>query len=106
MSRDICPAQRDCSDSYYDNICGKCSLIEKIIEKLPFHSAADKAHGNIEESKYSSELNNAYLRAYGYDITTIPTIQKANLNGSLIRKDMAKMISNFAINVMGKDVST
>jgi hypothetical protein len=36
----------------------------------------------------------------------MPTIQQANLNGTLIRKDMAKMISNFAINVLGKDVST
>jgi hypothetical protein len=34
------------------------------------------------------------------------TIQQANLKGTLIRKDMAKMISNFAINVLGKDVST
>jgi hypothetical protein len=36
----------------------------------------------------------------------MPTIQKANVEGKLLRKDMAKMISNFALNVLGKSVST
>jgi hypothetical protein len=36
----------------------------------------------------------------------MPTIQKANMEGKLLRKDMAKMISNFAINIMKKDVAT
>jgi hypothetical protein len=34
------------------------------------------------------------------------TIQKANMEGKLIRKDMAKMISNFAINVLKRTPST
>ena len=105
-AKDQCPAQRDCSDSYYDNLCGKCSLIEKIAEKITFNKAADKSVASIANSSFSTELNNAYLRAYGYDITTMPTIQQANINGTLLRKDMAKMISNFAINVLHKDVST
>jgi hypothetical protein len=37
LIKDQCPATRDCSDSYYDAICGKCSLIEKIINIIPFH---------------------------------------------------------------------
>ena len=105
--KDICPAQRDCSDSYYDRICGKCSLIEKVMDVLPFvHQSASKPIGSITDSPFSTELNNAYLWAYGYDVTTMPTIQLANMTGNLIRKDMAKMISNFALNVLGKKVST
>ncbi|MCX6824352.1 MAG: DUF5011 domain-containing protein, partial [candidate division SR1 bacterium] len=106
LIKDQCPVQRDCSDSYYDTLCGKCSLIEKIVHVLPFHGATNKPAASILGSLFSLELNNAYLRAYGYDITTMPTIQKANMQGSLLRKDMAKMISNFAINVLGKTVST
>ena len=36
----------------------------------------------------------------------MPTIQQANMQGDLIRKDMAKMITNFAVNVLKKDLST
>lgn len=106
LIKDQCPATRDCSDSYYDAICGKCSLIEKIINIIPFHWSADKPVASIANSKFSTELNDAYLRAYGYNITTMPTIQKANMEGKLMRKDMAKMISNFALNVLWKDIST
>jgi len=39
----------------------------------------------------------AYLYAYQIGITTITSILEANMNGTLIRKHLAKMISNFAI---------
>ncbi len=99
--KDVCPAQRDCSDSYYDRLCGPCPLIDKKLVKT-----TDNALCSIENSKLSTELNGAYQRACGYDITTMPTIQKADMEGKLLRKDMAKMISNFAINIMDKDIST
>ncbi|HPC34357.1 MAG TPA: S-layer homology domain-containing protein, partial [Candidatus Absconditabacterales bacterium] len=38
----------------------------------------------------------AYLRAYNQGITTKPTIQKANVDGHLIRSHMAKMMVEFA----------
>ncbi|MCX6824097.1 MAG: DUF5011 domain-containing protein [candidate division SR1 bacterium] len=106
LKKDTCPVSRDCSDSYYDSLCGKCSLVEKIVDKIPFHGAANKQSGSIAGSSFPLELNNAYLRAYGYNITTMPTIQRANMQGPLLRKDMAKMISSFAMNVLGKNVST
>lgn len=106
LVQDKCPDTRDCSDSYYDNICGKCTLVEKILEKLPFHNAADLPVGNIENSPYSTELNSAYLRAYANNITTMPTIQQANLNGKIIRSHFAKMITEFAIRVLGKKPDT
>ncbi|MFA7298484.1 MAG: right-handed parallel beta-helix repeat-containing protein [Candidatus Absconditabacterales bacterium] len=57
--------------------------------------------GSIAGSTYSTELNNAYLWAYAHSITTMNTIQKANMGGNLIRSHMAKMISNFAITLGG-----
>jgi len=62
--------------------------------------------GSIVGSPYSTELNNAYLRAYSYGITTMDTIQKANMDGVLIRSHMAKMISNFAITIAGLSPDT
>ena len=52
------------------------------------------------------ELNDAYIRAYIHDITTINTYQKANMGGQLIRSHLAKMISNFAINLGGRTPDT
>jgi len=79
------------------------SVIDGVGEIL--HGAAS-ASGSIVNSIYSTELNNAYLRAFDYDITTMDTIQSANIDGKLIRKDMAKMVSNFAVNVLKKVPST
>jgi len=53
-------------------------------------------------STFSIELNNAYLYAYDIGITTMNTIQKANMTGNLIRAHMAKMMVNYAIKVLGK----
>ncbi len=53
--------------------------------------------GNITWSPYSTELNNAYLWAYAHSITTMNTIQSANMWWTLLRAHMAKMISSFAI---------
>ncbi len=49
---------------------------------------------------YTTEQQEAYNYAYGQGITTISPIEKANMNGKLTRIAMAKMISNFAINVL------
>jgi len=49
---------------------------------------------------YSLEMQNAYNYAYNQKITTISSIEKANLDGQLTRIAMAKMLSNFSINVL------
>lgn len=49
---------------------------------------------------YTSEQQEAYKFAYDKTITTVSSIDKADMNGSLTRIAMAKMISNFAINVL------
>ncbi len=48
-------------------------------------------------SPYSLELTNAYTWAHTYGITTMPTIQQANLDWYVLRKHLAKMISEFAL---------
>ena len=51
---------------------------------------------------YSREFNNAYTFAYKNWITTMDSIDKANMNWPLTRIAMAKMLSNYAMNVLGK----
>ena len=52
---------------------------------------------------YSDEMNMAYQYAYHYWITTINNINNANMNWSLNRIAMAKMLSYFAENVLWMD---
>jgi len=49
---------------------------------------------------YSQELTWAYNYAYTVGITTMPTIDQANMNGKLIRSHMAKMMSKYAIEIL------
>jgi len=51
---------------------------------------------------YTVEFNNAYEFAHRAWITTIDSIEKANMNWNLTRIAMAKMLSNYAINVLWK----
>ncbi len=57
-------------------------------------------------SSFSLELTTAYLYAYAKGITTMPSIVQANLTGTLIRKHLAKMISNFAIKELWLSANT
>ncbi len=53
-----------------------------------------------------SEIELAYEYAYSIGITTMPTLDQANMYGSLIRSHMAKMMVNYAKNVLGKTPDT
>ena len=50
----------------------------------------------------SDEFQQAYKFAYKNWITTMDTIDKADMEGPLTRIAMAKMLSNYAINILGK----
>lgn len=50
---------------------------------------------------YSTELQAAYDYAHSINITTMPSIDSANMNGSLIRAHMAKMMVNYAKEILG-----
>jgi hypothetical protein len=57
-------------------------------------------------ASYSDELQGAYDYAYGIGITTQSSIDSANMYGSLIRSHMAKMMVNYATEVLGKTPDT
>ncbi len=57
----------------------------------------------VLENWFTREQNNAYNFAYANWITTIKNIEKANLSWAMTRAAMAKMLSNYAINVLGKE---
>jgi len=46
-------------------------------------------------------MTDAYIWAYNLGITTISSIQEAALDKPIIRKHLAKMISEYAIKVVG-----
>jgi len=62
--------------------------------------------GNIVGSPFTQELNDAYLYAYSKGITTMPTIHQANMTGTLIRKHLAKMMSNFVQQEIWRTIDT
>lgn len=53
-------------------------------------------------AEYTSELQQAYNWAYQKDITTQNTIEKANMKWKITREELAKMISNYSINILWK----
>ena len=79
----------DYSDSYYDWTCEKWS-----------YKSTDVC--GVNQSNYSDELKLAYLYSYNYGITTMCPIRTANLDGYLYRNHLAKMISEYAVNVLWK----
>jgi hypothetical protein len=88
LTKDICEWW-DNSPSYYDNECGE------------YHSSADIC--NINDSDYPNELKWAYLYSYLNEITTMCPIENANLDWYLQRNHFAKMISEFAVNVLWEE---
>ena len=58
------------------------------------------------DKTYSTEFQEAYEFAKWNGITTMPTIQKADMEWKLTRIAMAKMLSQYAINVLWKTPDT
>ena len=96
LRKDSCP-NGDYSDSYYDGTCG-----QKPTQKD--ENKDNDPNENIDNSEsdpnYSQEMNDAYKFAHFYWITTMPTIKDADMDGYIIRSHLAKMMSQFAINVV------
>lgn len=57
-------------------------------------------------ASYSDELQGAYDYAYENGITTQSSIDTANMYGSLTRVAMAKMMANYAVEVLGQTPDT
>lgn len=82
----------DYSPSYYDRSC-----IGPIIpEEEPPHEIVPVCFD------YSDELNTAYDFSYSFGITTMNPCTQARMQDNLLRKDMAKMMDNFVLNVLNR----
>lgn len=57
---------------------------------------------SLKTSNYPAEWNTAYLYARSMGITTMPTIQAANMEGLLTRAELAKMLTVFSQKVLNK----
>ena len=76
---------------------------------IPMDSSADKLASEWQEilsssdSSFTKEQKDAYTFAKENWITTKDTIQETQMNGKLTRIAMAKMLSQYAINVLWKE---
>lgn len=61
---------------------------------------------SIQDSPYSTEENNAYLYGCNNDMTTIRSIKDARLYDKITRAELAKMISQYAVNALGMTPDT
>ena len=61
---------------------------------------------NVFAEEFSQEMEESYEFSYENNITTIDDIKKANMNWSLTRIAMAKMLSNYAMNSLGREPDT
>ena len=89
----------DFSPTHYDGTCGTPKVVQ-------ITSSGEIENKLLSNTIYSLELNQAYAYAYKIGITTISPIEQADLMGTLIRKHLAKMISNFAIKQMSRIPNT
>ena len=60
----------------------------------------------VYNNGFSEEFNEAYEFAFKNGITTMDAIEKADMNWGLTRIAMAKMLSQYAINILGKTPDT
>lgn len=58
------------------------------------------------KGNYSDELIQAYVFAKDLGITSMDTIDQANMTGSLMRSHMAKMIANFSLKILHTSLNT
>ena len=64
------------------------------------YTASSASEWQNQWKTYSEEFQEAYNFAHSKWITTMPTIQSAQMDGKLTRIAMAKMLSYYAINVL------
>lgn len=98
LKKDNCPGG-DFSDSYYDGKCSASRNTHKSADELVYDTLTFNPH-------YSDEMNKAYQYAYYYWITTKSNIVEADMDWKLNRIAMAKMLSQYAINVLWKKPDT
>ena len=101
LPQDICP-NGDLSPFLYDGTCLAPSTGNIVLA----NTWSESSNTTNTWSDDDNELYNAYQYAYTIGITTMPTIEQANIYGNLIRSHMAKMMTNYAIEVIGLTLDT
>jgi len=103
-TKDNCP-DWDNSGDLYDGDCGEFNEVEND-QNQTWDNQNDLDNGefnwscSVSNSDYSFELNQAYTYACNVWITTMPDIQLADMMWPLLRKHLAKMISEFSMQVL------
>ena len=107
---DVCP-NGDKSASYYDGSCGDEGNIITVVSSGEIENdllgnsnsnGNSDGNGNGYSNGFSQDFIDAYQFAFSNGITTATNIYDADMTGFLIRADVAKIISNYAINILGK----
>ena len=102
ISKDNCP-NGDFSDSYYDGTCGTRPQNDKEVSSWMNEEVVESSEEiSSLEWQGNNELQTAYEFAYKNWITTMDTIEDADMMWNLNRISMAKMLSKYAINVLWK----
>lgn len=101
--QDLCP-KGDFSPSRFDGTCNPRKIVSVISSWIIENNLL--SGGAALDTTYSAEYNEAYRFAFDKGITTKPTIQEANMTWLLSRVTMAKMMVNYAINVLAKTLDT
>lgn len=71
--------------------------VEKVVTAFTGTEEGKVALESLKTSSYETEWNNAYLFARAYGITTMPTVQSADMMRKLTRAELAKMMSVFTL---------
>ena len=98
-----------CNDGYgVYKTWGSCITKTKYCQQTYWDTSYASWNSCIQSQvkSYSPELQSAYKYAYSRGITTQSSIQTADMNGSLTRSNMAKMMTNYAKEVLGKTANT
>ena len=101
LIKDNCP-DGDYTSSYYDGSCGT-KPITKTGTIITTGIIAKPINNNTTETP-TTEQEKAYEWALSVWITTIDTIQEARLDSRITRAELAKMLSVYMTEVLGKTV--
>lgn len=77
----------------------RITIIENLEEKQKIEEKKEPKIWFFDNIIYDDELLDAYKYSYSIGITTMKTPHKANLKWKLVRKDLAKMISEYALKI-------
>ena len=73
-------------------------------ESIKQESSATQSSTTTLQSQMDPEILSAYEWAYKHDVTTIPTIDEAMPDGVVKRWHLAKMVVNYATNILWREI--